>query len=252
MTSIDINCDLGEGVVSDSVELALLDCVTSANIACGGHAGDSATIRRLAVACVERGVGIGAHPSYPDRRGFGRVSLDISLDEIEESVFDQIYMFVGIAAESGGTVTHVKPHGALYHDAMKDPQIAAAIAFAAQSAAPDARLVGQPATPGFDFWKGRDRSAISEAFADRRYEADGTLRSRKLAGALLESVSEVVAQALSIARDGKVSLADGTSLKVAAETICLHSDTPGASEFAREVRRALVAAGMEVKGLRTA
>jgi len=249
VSSIDLNCDLGEGVVSNAVELALLDCVTSANIACGGHAGDAATIRRLALACLERGVGIGAHPSYPDRAGFGRVSLDISLDEIEESVFEQIYTFVGIVAESGGTVTHVKPHGALYHDAMNDPQIAAAIAYAAQSAAPDARLFGQPSTPGFAFWKERDRSTVSEAFADRRYEPDGTLRSRKLAGALLESCVEVASQALSIAREGEVFLADGSRMRIAAETICLHSDSPGVLEFAREVRRALFAGGVQVKKL---
>lgn len=247
MNSIDLNCDLGEGVVSDSVELALLDCVTSANIACGGHAGTHESMERLARACVVRNVAVGAHPSYADPTGFGRASLNISLDDLEESVRDQVERMVAIATRCGGNVAHVKPHGALYHDAMRDPSIAAAIADAVRSAAPGARLVGQPSTAGFDFWKARDRSTIAEAFADRRYEANGLLRSRTVAGALLESAAEVATQALSIARDGRVLLADGSSLNVDAQTICLHSDTPGAVEFAQEVRRTLVEGGVGVK-----
>jgi len=253
VTLIDLNCDLGEGIVSEAIELALLDCVTSANIACGGHAGDAATIRRLALACVERGVGIGAHPSYPDRIGFGRNSLGMRPAEVEEAVTGQLRDFeAAIRSVCGETIAQIKPHGALYHDAMSDPAVADAIARASKAIAPDARLVGQAGAPGLARWRERGAAVASEAFADRRYDPDGTLRPRKLAGAILKTVAEVGEQALSIARDGQILLADGSRLAVVAETICLHSDTPGAVDFAREVRRTLAAGGVDVKGLRRA
>lgn len=250
MKSIDLNCDLGEGVVSDEIELELLDCVTSANIACGGHAGDAATIRRLAIACLDRGVGIGAHPSYPDRAGFGRDSLGMGPKEIETSVLHQLRAFVdSIGKVRGARISHIKPHGALYHDAMKKPAVADAIRAAAKAVLPECILMGQASAPGLEHWRRAGGHVVSEAFADRRYEPDGSLRSRKLEGALLEAVAEVAAQALSIAGEGKVLLADGSNLKVAAETICLHSDTPGAAAFAREVRRVLMANGIDVRPL---
>jgi UPF0271 protein len=253
VTSIDLNCDLGEGVVPEAVELALLDCVTSANIACGGHAGDAATIRRLALACVQRGIGIGAHPSYPDRAGFGRDSLGMGPKEIEAAVLAQLRVFVAAIGDvRHASVTHIKPHGALYHDAMKNPAVADAIGAAAKAVLPDAFLMGQAGLPGLKHWRRSGVRTVSEAFADRRYEPDGSLRSRKLDGALLESVAEVAAQALSIARGGKVGLADGSNWEIAAETICLHSDTPGAGEFAREVRRVLVANGIALRSLNRA
>lgn len=251
MISIDLNCDLGEGVVSDEVELALLDCVTSANIACGGHAGDAATIRRLAIACVARGVAIGAHPSYPDRASFGRDSLGMRPTEIGAAVLSQLRVFAAAIRDTpGARITHIKPHGALYHDAMNNQAVAIAIQEAAKAVFPDAVLMGQAGAPGLEHWRSAGAPVVSEAFADRRYEPDGSLRSRKLEGALLESVAEVAAQALSIARDCKVCLADGSFLKVVAETICLHSDTPGAAEFAREVRRELLENGIAVRGLK--
>lgn len=248
MTSIDLNCDLGEGVVSDEIELALLDCVSSANIACGGHAGDAATIRRLAIACVDRGVGIGTHPSYPDRAGFGRDALGMGPNDIENSVAHQLRVFVdSIGNVRGARITHIKPHGALYHDAMKDPAVADAIRAAAKTVLPEAFLIGQAGAHGLEHWRGAGASVVSEAFADRKYEPDGSLRSRKLEGALLESVAEVAAQALSIARDGRVCCADGSTLMIRAETVCLHSDTPGAAEFAREVGRVLMSNGIAVR-----
>ncbi|MBN8597320.1 MAG: 5-oxoprolinase subunit PxpA [Planctomycetes bacterium] len=251
MNSVDLNCDLGEGVVSDAVELALLDCVTSANIACGGHAGDAASIRRLALACVERGVGIGAHPSYPDRAGFGRDSLGMGPKDIASAVESQLRAFVcAIRDVRGARVVHIKPHGALYHDAMRNNAVADAIREAAKAALPEAMLMGQAGAPCLERWRSEGASVVSEAFADRRYEPDGSLRSRKLEGALLETVAEVAAQALSIAHDGQVRLADGSSLTIAAETICLHSDTPGAAESARQVHRVLVANGIAVRPLK--
>lgn len=251
MNSIDLNCDLGEGVVADEVEMALLDCVTSVNIACGGHAGDAATMRRLAIGCVDRGIGIGAHPSYPDRAGFGRDSLGMGPKEIGSTVASQLRAFLAAIRDvRGARVVHIKPHGALYHDAMRNNAVADAIREAAMSVVPEAMLMGQAGASGLEHWRSEGASVVSEAFADRRYEPDGSLRSRKLEGALLETVAEVAAQALSIAHDGHVRLADGSSLTITAETICLHSDTPGAAESAREVHRVLVANGVEVRRLK--
>lgn len=247
MKPIDLNCDLGEGVVDPSVELALLDSVTSASIACGGHAGDVPTIRRLALACAARGVGIGAHPSYPDRKGFGRESLAMKAAEIEESVLTQLRDFASaIDAVPGARIAHVKPHGALYHDAMQNLEIADAIARAARKAAPSALLVGQAGMKGLARWRESGALVAREAFADRKYEPDGSLRSRKLAGALVQSADDAAAQAVMIAREGRAFASDGSSVWIEAETICVHSDTPGAVDIAAALRRALMAAGVQV------
>ncbi|MBX3388915.1 MAG: LamB/YcsF family protein [Phycisphaeraceae bacterium] len=247
MKPIDLNCDLGEGVVDPSIETALLDSVTSANIACGGHAGDVSTIRRLALACAARGTGIGAHPSYPDRKGFGRESLALTAAEIEKSVLSQLQVFASVVeGVPGARIAHIKPHGALYHDAMQNLDIADAIARAARGVAPAAVLVGQAGLRGLERWKESGFRVAREAFADRKYEPDGTLRSRKLPGALLQSPSEAAAQAVMIAREGRAFASDGSSVWIDAETICLHSDTPGAVDFAAAVRRALMSASVQV------
>lgn len=247
MKPIDLNCDLGEGVVDPSVELALLDSVTSANIACGGHAGDTPTIQRLALACAARGVGIGAHPSYPDRTGFGRESLAMNADDIEESVLSQLKDFAAAIQDvPGARIAHIKPHGALYHDSMQNLEIADAIARAARQVAPSALLVGQAGMKGLARWRESGALVAREAFADRRYEPDGSLRSRKLQGALLDSADSAAAQAVMIAREGRAFASDGSSVWIDAETICLHSDTPGAVDFAAAVRRALMSAGVQV------
>ncbi|MGH7244023.1 MAG: 5-oxoprolinase subunit PxpA [Phycisphaerales bacterium] len=248
MTIIDLNCDLGENVIDEATELALLDSVTSANIACGGHAGDAATITRLASACVERNIGIGAHPSYPDRAGFGRDSLGLGPRDVEQFVASQLRDFLAaIKNVQGAMLSHVKPHGALYHDAMKNLDVADAIAHATKNIAPDSVLMGQADAAGLARWREQGFKVAAEAFADRRYERDGTLRSRRLPGALLESAADAAAQALSIARENRVTASDGTSIPVHAVTICLHSDTPGAPEFVRRVRDVLVQGGVDVR-----
>lgn len=253
MKEIDLNCDLGEGPVDPAIELALLDSVTSANIACGAHAGDAATIQRLSLACNARGIGIGAHPSYPDREGFGRDSLGMGASEIEETVSSQLRAFVAAIKDvRGARLAHVKPHGALYHDAMKNVEIADAIARAAKAVAPGAMLMGQAGATGLGRWLQSGARVVREAFADRRYEADGTLRSRKLEGALLKSADDAAQQAVLIATEGRAFASDGSTVWIDAESICLHSDTPGADQFASAVRRALLEAGVRVCRLGTA
>ncbi len=244
--TIDLNCDLGEGVIDDATELALLDLVTSANIACAGHAGDEKSMDRLVRACMTRGVAIGAHPSFPDRAGFGRTAIDMPAPALQASVLEQIDQLWTIARARGGWVSHIKPHGALYHAAMTSPPLAEAIALAARSLVPDAILVGQSGTPGFEAWNKLGRPVAAEGFADRRYEPSGKLRSRTLPDSLIEDPVFAADQAVRIATGSPINAFDGSQLTVTATTICIHSDTPGALAIARAVRDALLRANIRL------
>lgn len=239
--AIDLNCDMGEDETPAGVarDLALLDVVTSANIACGGHAGGDDSMRCLVHACLSRGVRIGAHPGYEDRARFGRVELDVSADVVRRSVAEQTARLLAIARGAGATVTHVKPHGALYHAAMRRPEIADAVMQGVSEVVPAASLVGLAGAMGTRRWAAAGCRVESEAFADRRYEADGSLRARTAPGAVLEDPAHAAAQAGSIASGRGVPLDGGGTLAVAATTLCIHADSPGSLAIAAAVAAAI-------------
>ena len=223
---IDLNCDMGE--TDDAAhEAALMDYITSANIACGGHAGDAFTMERTARLALTRGVRMGAHPGYPDRANFGRLEIAMSPEAIAETVYAQIARLDEIVRGLGGALVHVKPHGALYNVAVRNREVARAIALGAARWNPRTTLFGLAASPMLDVWREMGMAVAGEAFADRRYEPDGTLRSRQLPDALITDPREAAAQALRFARQGL------------AETICVHGDTPGAVEILKSCRQAL-------------
>jgi UPF0271 protein len=228
---IDLNCDMGE--LDDAAhEAALMEHITSANIACGEHAGDGATMQRTVRLAVERGVRIGAHPGYPDRANFGRIAMEMTPEEIEETIVDQISTLAMIVRPIGAAIVHVKPHGALYNVAVKNRDVAHAIGAAVKRWNPAIAVVGLAGSPMLDVWREMGLAAIGEGFADRQYESDGTLRDRKLPGALITDPAAAAAQAVRLAREG------------GAETICVHGDTPGAVEILRACRQALFAPGL--------
>jgi UPF0271 protein len=223
---IDLNCDMGE--LEDAAhEAALMQYITSANIACGGHAGDEGTMERTARLALERGVNIGAHPGYPDRENFGRLEIVMSGEAIADSVYEQIVRLDSVVRRVGGKIVHVKPHGALYNVAVKNEGIAQAIAQGVARWSAQVPMFGLAGSPMLDVWRGMGMNAIGEAFADRRYEPDGTLRSRKFSDALITDAKEAAAQALRLARAGT------------AKTICVHGDTPGAVGILKACREAL-------------
>lgn len=249
MTAIDLNCDLGECAerVFGGDDIALLELITSANIACGGHAGDEATMAAMVAAARDRGVAIGAHPGYCDKANFGRLSLPMSPDQIEQTVADQVQSLARIAKTASATLIHAKPHGALYHDAMHNPAIAEAFARGVKQCSADIALVGQAGAPALEIWRRLGFRVMAEAFADRTYEADGRLRSRSLPGALIEVPTIAAAQAVSIARDACVISAAGSAIAISADTLCIHSDTPNSLAVVRAVRSALTAAGIHIQ-----
>jgi UPF0271 protein len=223
---IDLNCDMGE--LDDAAhEAALMAYITSANIACGGHAGDAQTMERTARLALERGVRIGAHPGYPDRENFGRLEIEMTREAIAETVYAQIARLDEVVRRVGGTMVHVKPHGALYNVAVRNGEVARAIAEGAARWNPRTILFGLAGSPMLEVWRTMGMAVAGEAFADRRYEADGTLRSRKLADALITDPGEAAAQALRFAREGL------------AETICVHGDTPGSVAILKACHEAL-------------
>lgn len=223
---IDLNCDMGE--LEDAAhEAALMQHITSASIACGGHAGDEATMERTARLALGRGVRIGAHPGYPDRANFGRVEMAMSPAAIAAAVYEQIRRLEDVVARLGGKVAYVKPHGALYNVAVKDGSVAQAIGQGVVRWRPGAPVFGLAGSPMLDVWREMGIEPVGEAFADRRYEPDGALRSRKFADALITDPKAAAAQAVRLAREGK------------AQTICVHGDTPGAVAILRACRAAL-------------
>ena len=246
--TIDLNADVGEsfGAWPMGADGDLIPLVTSVNIACGAHAGDAVTILRTAGLALRHGAAIGAHPGYPDLAGFGRRDLDLTAEELYGSIVVQVGAVMAGARAVGGRVRHVKPHGALYNRAARDPRVAETIAAAVRDLDPSLVLVGLSASVSIDTGRAVGLRVFEEAFADRRYEPDGSLRSRRLDGALL-GPADAATQAESIARDGIVVTADGTRLRVRADTICVHGDSPGAVDVARAVRTALETAGVSVR-----
>ncbi len=245
--TIDLNADVGEsfGPWPMGADDELVPLVSSVNIACGAHAGDATTIVRTAALAVRHGVAIGAHPGYPDLAGFGRRDLELSSDDLRATIVVQIGAIVAGARLAGGEVRHVKPHGALYNRAARDPELAAVVATAIHDLDPGLILVGLAGSASTAAGRSVGLRVAEEAFADRRYEADGSLRSRRLDGALL-GPAEAAGQAVSIARDGVVVAGDGSRVNVRADTICVHGDSPAAVAVGRAVRAALLGAGFEL------
>jgi len=248
---IDLNADMGESpeAIANGADRELMRFITSANIACGGHAGDAHTMRATVELAKQAGVAVGAHPSYPDRANFGRVELKIPPTEIESSVRAQIRGLAAVAGNLGVTVKHVKPHGALYHATNHDREIALAIGRAIRHVDAQLIAIGQAGSNCLEVWRSLGLRTAGEAFADRAYEPDGKLRSRKLAGALIEAPSEAAKQAVSIARNRWVRSTSGSELLIAAQTICIHSDTPSSAKIAQAVRLELEAAGIQVQAI---
>ena len=249
MKTIDLNADVGELPELVAIEDALLDVVTSVNVACGGHAGDAASMERVVLAALARGVAVGAHPSYPDREGFGRRTMRISLEEVSATVAAQVAAFLDVARLCGATLAHVKPHGALYNAAAKDEALARAIAEGVARVAPGVVLVGLAGSVMLQGFSEEGFPFAGEAFADRGYESDGTLTPRGRPGALKETAEEAAMQAVSIATRREVVVPSGEVVAVDARTICLHSDTPGAVDFARAIAARLREAGVEIRPL---
>ncbi|HEY0541107.1 MAG TPA: 5-oxoprolinase subunit PxpA [Actinoallomurus sp.] len=242
---IDLNADLGEGFgpwrLGDDV--ALLSIVTSANVACGFHAGDPLIIRRTCAAAVERGVTIGAQVSYRDLAGFGRREMDVAPDELTAEVLYQIAALDGIARAEGGRVRYVKPHGALYNRIVRDPVQAAAVAAAVTAYDPALPML---TLPGSALHQVTGVTVVNECFADRAYNADGTLVSRREPGAVIDDEHSVAARAARMAVDGTVEAIDGSEVNVDARSICVHGDTPGAVGLARAVRTILERGGIRL------
>ncbi len=252
MPVIDLNCDYGEtfggSLVQDDV--GLLAYVTSINIACGAHSGDPDVMRRALQQSRTHGVAAGAHPGFPDISGFGRRVLHMTPAEIANSVLAQLGALAALARAEGVTLTHVKPHGALYNYAATTPAAAAAIAEAIAIFDPTLIMVGLAGSYLIAAGEAAGLPVAREAFVDRAYEADGSLRSRRLAGAVLLDNEQALEQAVSIATTGSVMAYDGTRITVLADTLCLHGDTPDALARAAVVRAGLAAAGVVVQSLR--
>ncbi|MBX9629263.1 MAG: LamB/YcsF family protein [Burkholderiales bacterium] len=240
---VDLNADVGEGMGDDA---ALLDIVTSANIACGLHAGDARTMADTVALCLRRGVAIGAHPSFDDREGFGRRDMNIAPEAARALVLRQIEAVATIAAAAGARLKHVKPHGALYNMAARDPALAGAIAEAVREFDSNLLLVGLAGSALMSAGESAGLRVASEAFADRAYRKDGTLVPRSQPGALIEDADLAVARALDMVRTAAVRSIDGAMVAVRAETICVHGDTPGAAAMAGVLRAALEDAGVAV------
>ena len=246
--AIDLNADLGESFGSWHLgrDEELMTLISSANIACGFHAGDPLVIRRTIDLALANDVTIGAHPGYPDLVGFGRRRLDMASEELETAVEYQLAALSGMARAAGGELRHVKPHGALYNVAADDHAAAEAIVRAVSRISRDLIVVGLAGSALVAAGRAAGLAVRSEAFADRAYEADGRLRSRRLPGAVHDDPNVVVRQALAIAMGQPVIAFDDSSLTISADTLCLHGDTPSAVELARAIRGAFQERGIKV------
>ena len=237
---MDINCDMGEiqDLLANNVYSGLMDHVTSINLACGGHAGDENMMRELMGIAHQKNVNVGAHPSYPDRENFGRLEMDLEPGDLMESICSQVQSLLNIAHEENMEITHVKPHGALYNIAARDKGLARLIGKAVQRVAPQLPVMCLAgSTMMFTLQEG-GLDVMGEAFADRTYEADGSLRNRGLDGALIMDSKQAAAQAQLIAGHGKVIAFDGSEIAIDAQTLCVHSDTPNALAIAKAVNLA--------------
>jgi len=251
MTRIDINCDMGEmcDAIADGTQESLMPYLTSVNIACGGHAGDADMMKETVEQAIRWRLAIGAHPGYPDRENFGRIEMNLSPQAIADTVFEQVRALAEIASQRGTSIRHVKPHGALYNHAAKSRVVAQAIAEGVARHNPRVILIGLAGSLMLDVFREAGFQAGAEAFADRRYELDGSLRARKFDDALIRDPSEAAQQAVRIAKQRTLLAVCGKEIAIEAQTICIHGDTPGATEIAAAVARALRAAGVDLAPL---
>lgn len=248
---IDLNSDLGEsfGAWSMGQDALLMPLISSANVACGAHAGDPGTIRRTIRLARAHGVCVGAHPGFPDLLGFGRREMRMSAQDVEDLVLYQIGALAGIAASEGVRLQHVKPHGALYNMACRDEALAEAIARAVVAFDPTLVLFGLPDSALVQAGLDLGLPVAAEAFADRAYNADGSLVARTESGSVIHDVETVVARAVGMARDSTVLAVDGTRIVFEVDTLCVHGDTPGAAALAGAIRHGLETAGVAVAPL---
>lgn len=249
MPTIDINSDLGEsfGAWSMGDDAAMLDVVTSANVACGFHAGDPAGILRTLKAAAARNVSIGAHVAYPDKVGFGRRNMDVTSDELTADVIYQIGALQGLAKAAGTCVSYVKPHGALYNTIAHDRRQALAVIEAIRATDSSLILVALAGSSLIELARNEGLQCVAEAFADRAYTPQGTLVSRREPGAVLHDPALIAQRMLRLVEDGTLEAIDGSVTRIQADSICVHGDSPAAVEMARELRRVLKQANLSLK-----
>ena len=249
MRSIDLNADLGEsfGRWSLGSDADVMKSITSANVACGFHAGDPGVMRETIRMARAAGVAVGAHPGFPDLVGFGRRNMAASAREVEDFVLYQVGALAGIAAAEGVRLQHVKAHGALYNMAIRDRALADAIARAVASLDRALLLFGLPGTELLTAGEAAGLRVVAEGFADRAYQPDGSLTPRSQPGAVIHDAAEVVNRAIRMARDGVVTATDGQDIPMRVQTLCTHGDTPGSHELTRQLRDALERTGIAVR-----
>lgn len=238
---IEINSDMGEmqNLLVDGTYAAIMPYVTSVNIACGGHAGDDKMMQKMVVLAANENVNIGAHPSYPDEENFGRIEMDLKPEDISEIVAEQVSRLSNIAKNNGCFLNHVKPHGALYNKAVFEKETAAAIGSGVKEVDNKLILVGLAQSNMLTVWEEMGFATFGEGFADRTYESDGTLRSREFDNALITDPEQAAVQAVQMANEEKITTVDNSTINLAVQTICIHSDTPNAVEIAKAVHIAL-------------
>ncbi|OBI62247.1 MULTISPECIES: LamB/YcsF family protein [Mycolicibacterium] len=246
--SVDLNADLGEGFGAWELgdDEAMLGVVTSANVACGFHAGDPALLLRTCRQATSRGVRVGAQVSYRDLAGFGRRFIDVTPEDLTAEVIYQIGALQAIAHAAGTTVSYVKPHGALYNTIVHHPEQAAAVAAAVHAVDPGLPVLGMAGSAFFEEARGRGLRTVAEAFADRAYQPNGTLVSRREAGAVLHDPVAIADRVATMVTTGQVVAVDGTTVAVAVESVCVHGDSPGAVDIATAVRARLLADGIRL------
>lgn len=248
MVAVDLNCDCGEGFGPYTMgeDRAMLDIVTSCNVACGFHAGDPDIMAATFTMALERGVAVGAHPGFADRAGFGRRALPVTEAEAERLVAYQIGAATALAAQAGHRLTHVKPHGALSNLAMRDAGLAAAIARASRAVDPALAFLAVAGTELERAGETAGLRTVREIYADRGYTDEGHLAPRSAEGAVLHDCAEAASRAARMVEDGAVTSLGGRRVPIGIDSICVHGDTPGALVMARAVREALEAAGVEI------
>jgi UPF0271 protein len=249
---IDLNSDLGEsfGPWTMGQDEELMEAVTSANIACGFHAGDPTVLRRTIALAKAKGVAVGAHPGFPDLAGFGRREMQLTPSEVEDSVLYQVAAIAGVAATEGVRLQHVKAHGALYNMAARDVALARAIARAVAAFDRSLILFGLPNSALLSEGERAGLAVAAEIFADRTYEADGSLTSRRVPGSVIHDPELVVDRAVQMALRRKVTTTSGSEIELRADTMCLHGDTKGSADLARRIRSALQTSGIRVAAIR--